>query len=352
MTKLQLLLVEDQDAYIEQYEDVVQAYVTDRDRPVEMRVEKSIEGAKRSLGGAVDAAVVDLNLGKDTTDGGEVIDELKAHFRVPVAILTGTPGDADDQPPVVGVFTKGEHGFDDVLDRLWAVHEVGLTKIMGGRGLLEERLNKVFLNNLVPTIDVWIGYAAKDPGRTERALLRYALGHLVADLEGDETPCYPEEFYLDPPLNASLTTGSLLRKKQGAEGKQASDAEWCRVVMTPACDLVVRGDGRRKADSIVLATVVPEADLYTSLKANLGRQRRLRQNNDASRYHWMPQSRSLDAGFLDFGHLETVALHACEQEYECLGPRIAPSFIKDIVSRFSAFYARQGQPAIDDGAKT
>ena len=343
MTPLHLLLVEDQDSYIEEYRDVVDAYVKEHGRSIAMRVEKSIEGAKQSLDGSIDAAVVDLNLGRDTTDGGEVIDELKAHFRVPVAVLTGTPGDADNQPPVVQVFTKGEHGFADVLDRLWAVHEVGLTKIMGGRGLLEERLNRVFLNNLVPTIDVWIGYGAGDPEKTEKALLRYALGHLVADLEGDETPCYPEEFYLDPPLEASLTTGSLLESK--GDGRY-------RVVMTPACDLAVRDDGNRKADSIVLATVVPEADLYASLKANSGRQRRLRQNNDASCYHWMPESGSLGGGFLDFRCLETVSLCACEQDYKCLVARIAPSFIKDIVSRFSIFYARQGQPAIQDVTAT
>ena len=343
MNALTLLLVEDQDSYIEEYEAVREAYVMRRRRPIKMQVEKSIEDAKRSLDGSVDAAIVDLNLGRDTRDGGEVIDELKAHFRVPVAVLTGTPGDADDQPPVVGVFTKGEHGFDDVLDRLWAVHEVGLTKIMGGRGMLEDRLNRVFLNNLVPMIDVWIGYGAGNPRQTEKALLRYALGHLVADLDGDETPCYPEEFYLDPPLEPSLTTGSLLQYRD--------DGTW-RVVMTPACDLVVRANGERKADSIVLGTVVPEAELYASLKANSGRQRRLRRNNDANCYHWMPKSGSLDGGYLDFQRLETIPLCELDHEYSHLGARIAPSFVKDVVSRFSGFYARQGQPVIDDGAAT
>ena len=339
MSELQLLLVEDEASYISQYEAVVKGYVQRHGRPIRMRVERSIEEAKRSLDATVDVAVVDLDLGRDTTDGGEVIDELKAYFRVPVAVLTGTPADADEEPPVVGVFTKGEHGFDDVLDRLWAVHEVGLTKIMGGQGLLEERLNKVFLNNLVPTIDLWIRYAAGDWERTEKALLRYTLGHLVADLEGDETPSHPVEFYLDPPLEALLTTGSVLQHKVEMN---------CRVVMTPACDLVVRSNGKRKADSIVLATVVPEAELYESLRAKPDRQRRLRQNSDAGCYHWMPKTRSLDGGFLDFRRLETIALVGWKEKYRCLDARIAPSFIKDVVSRFSGFYARQGQPAIDD----
>ena len=335
--------MEDEDSYIADCEAALERYVRKTGRSIEMRAAKTIRGAKQSLDGSIDAAVVDLKLERDTRDGGEVIDELKAHFRLPVAVLTGTPADADDEAPVVGIFTKGEHGFDVVLDRLWVIHEVGLTKIMGGRGLLEDRLNKVFLNNLVPTIDVWIGYGDGDPERTEKALLRYALGHLVADLEGDETPCFPEEFYLDPPLQASLATGSLIRHR-GDGG--------CRVVMTPACDLVVRGNGKRKADSVVLVRVVPEAELHESLAVNANRRKRLRGNNDASCYHWMPRSRSLASGYLDFRRLETVPLDALEQTYECLGARIAPSFVKDIVARFSGFYARQGQPAIVDETAT
>ena len=184
MNALRVLLVEDGTEFVESYRTVLSEYIKTHNRPIDMRVEKTLPAAMRRLDGSIDAAIIDLNLGKDTTDGGVVIDELKKHFRVPVAVLTGTPDDADNAPPVVRVFTKGEHRFDEVLDYLWAIYETGLTKIMGGRGLLEERLRRVFLTNLLPTIDVWVGYGKKDRGRTENALLRHALGHLVADLGG------------------------------------------------------------------------------------------------------------------------------------------------------------------------
>ena len=116
MIALQLLVVEDEDAYVEQYQDALRDYVQQHDRAIEMRVCRSLAEAKGSLDASIDAVVVDLNLGNDTTDGGEVIGDLKDHFRVPVAVLTGTPDDADDEPPVIRVFTKGEHGFDEVLD--------------------------------------------------------------------------------------------------------------------------------------------------------------------------------------------------------------------------------------------
>ena len=209
---------------------------------------------------------------------------------------------------------------------------------MGGRGLLEERLNRVFLKNLLPTLDAWIGYGRADAERTEKALLRYALGHLVADLDGDETPSYPEEVYLAPPLDNALTTGSLVKRRGD---------ETCHVVMTPACDLVLR-DGKPNVDSVILSEVVPEETVYVFLNANAARRRNLKRNNDKSCYRWLPNSKVADGGYLDFRQLQTVPLDRIGTEYERLDARIAPGFIKDIVSRFSAYYARQGQPVIGE----
>ena len=117
------------------------------------------------------------------------------------------------------------------------------------------------------------------------------------------------------------------------------------MVMTPACDLVRRG-GKPKTDSIILAQVVPEETVYGALKADAGRKKNLKRNNDKSCFHWLPNSEAADGGYLDFRRLHTVPLDRFGCEFERLDARIAPGFVKDIVSRFSAFYARQGQPVI------
>lgn len=337
MSALKLLLVEDDPRNVDDYRAVLDDYVERRRRQIEMRVEGTLAAAKDKLDGSLDAAIVDLNLGTDTSDGGKVIEEIKNHFRVPVAVLTGTPTDAVEEPPVVGVYTKGEHGFDQVLDRLWVIYDVGLTRIMGGRGLLEERLNQVFLNNLLPAIDIWVAHGEKDKKRTEKALLRYALGHLVADLEADDAPHYPEEVYLAPPVENSLQTGTLVRRPEG---------DTCHIVMTPACDLVIRAKGTPNTDVVVVAEVVPEDALFEKLGANRGRQTQLRRNNDSNCFHWLPKSADIGGGFVDFRRLETVAWDEFEERFQRLDARVAPSFVKDIVSRFSTFYARQGQPDI------
>ena len=334
---LHLLLVEDQESYVTEYNDVLSSYNEGKKR-VRMTVCKSIREAKRKLDFSVDAAIVDLNLGKDTSEGGKVVDELKKHFRIPVAILTGTPDDVDEIPPVIRVFKKGEHGFDEVLDCLWRPYEIGLTRIMGGRGLIEKQLNKIFLRNLLPTLSSWIEYGDKDAERTEKALLRYALGHLMANLDDDETDCYPEEFYLAPPLKNSLTTGSMVR-----------NGNTNYVVLTPACDLVLRKDGKgkkvkRNTNSIVLAEIFTEETVYRS--ANSDAKKALKNNNKLC-FHRLPKTKELDGGFIDFRRLQTVPLYKVGTEFNRLEMRIAPNFIKDIVSRFSIFYARQGQPVVD-----
>lgn len=155
-------------------------------------------------------------------------------------------------------------------------------------------------------------------------------------MDGDEVPSYPEEVYLAPPLDDSLTTGSLVKRKED---------ETCHVVMTPACDLVPR-NGSPKVDSVLLAEVVPEETVYVSLSANAKRKKALKGNNGKYCYHWLPKSEMAVGGYLDFRQLRTVPLDGIGTEYERLDARVAPGFIKDIVSRFSAFYARQGQPSI------
>ena len=337
MNSLQLLLVEDDDRVLKVYQDAVESYIEDKERQIDLHISKTLDDAKKILSPSFDVAIVDLNLGDGVSDGEEVINKIKELFRIPVAILTGTPESADNEPPVVRVFTKGTHEFQEILDLLWEIHEIGLTKIMGGRGELEKRLNEVFLTNLVPSIYAWLDHGRIDKDKTEKALLRFALGHLVAELESDQSPFYPEEVYLAPPLDLTLKTGSLVRLKE---------KETVHLVITPACDLVPRDSGSPKTDVIVVAEIIPEVTVFAKFKANDHVKDRLRSNNYTNYYHCLPNCDSTTGGFIDFRRLVTVHWHELDNKIERLNVCIAPSFLKDIVSRFSTFYARQGQPTV------
>ena len=86
--------------------------------------------------------------------------------------------------------------------------------------------------------------------------------------------------------------------------------------------------------------------MFGSVEANRKDEERLKQNNYSLCFHWLPKSGAIAAGFVDFRRLETVAWDEVDARFRHLNARVAPSFVKDIVSRFSAFYARQGQPDI------
>jgi hypothetical protein len=73
-----------------------------------------------------------------------------------------------------------------------------------------------------------------------------------------------------------------------------------------------------------------------------------RRNNSLELYlHWLPGTLEFKGGFLNFRKITTITVDEYNSSYEKLFIQIAPSFIKDIISRFSSFYARQGQPNID-----
>ncbi len=126
---------------------------------------------------------------------------------------------------------------------------------MGGRGLIEQRLSEVFLENLQPQIKTWISYGEEDSEQTEKALLRYTLNHLLQLLEEDGERCFPEEFYLYPPVSEGITTGSIVKEK-------TDDQPF--VVLSPACDLVIRSNGEFKTDRILLAGIEDESGVVNA----------------------------------------------------------------------------------------
>ena len=350
MNEFRLLIVEDDQRELNICRDTVDRYKHQKGREVELVECKNVKEASSKLDNSIDGAIIDLNLnpGNQEYEGNDVIQEIeKSHFRIPVIILTGTPDAADKDFANIGILKKGDPGtgYADLLDDFWDIHNTGLTRIMGGRGIIEENLNKVFRNNLLKQVETWIEYGKNNSLKTEKALLRYTLNHLLQLLDDDEDRCYPEEVYLAPPLTEKIRTGSLVKKKNGGG--------WF-AVMTPACDLVKRENNKRNTDRILIIEVEPTDTLFPWFQApNLsnnkkGELEKAFKNNKSDYYHWLPKTDSFEGGFLNFRKL--VALESDEFDGKFKTPpkvQISPSFVKDIVARFSSYYARQGQPEID-----
>ena len=345
MEPFRLLIVEDNEQDLNTFRDSLEIYRKQKNRDVHSVESRNLDDAMEKLDSSFDGAIIDLRL-KEQNDGNKITQQiLDSHFRIPIAILTGTPDSADPKLTYLGVFKKGEIEYSQLLDMFWEIHSSGLTRIMGGRGVIETSLNDVFLKNLLPQRDTWIEYGKSDSPRTEKALLRYALSHLLQLLDDDMERCFPEEVYIHPPVSVGVRTGNIMMRRTDYKPF---------VVLSPACDLVIRKNtGRAKSDQVMLV----EVESYNTVRTPIlkgekkdGREKkiaRLLQNNYADNYHWLPRTSVFDGGFINFRMLYSTTHKELSETFDAPALQISPSFVKDIVARFSSYYARQGQPDID-----
>ena len=73
----------------------------------------------------------------------------------------------------------------------------------------------------------------------------------------------------------------------------------------------------------------------------------LPQNNYSNFYHYLPQTSEFKGGIIDFRKIDTYKPTDFKSKFDDPDVQISIAFTKDIVARFSSYYARQGQPDFD-----
>ena len=338
MNQIKILLVEDAKEQQESFENIVEVFNRTNDLSVKYEIAEDTKDASNKIDNSYDGAIIDLSLPDDEEGGNEIVRELDDSFtRIPIIFVTAFADSVIDHPSVIRTRRREDGTYESDLLLLQEIHKTGLTRIMGGRGVIEENLSKVFLENLLPQIDTWISYGAEDSERTEKALLRYTLNHLFQLLEEDGELCFPEEVYLYPSVLDRITTGSIVKEK-------ASD-QWF-VVLSPACDLVPRGNNSVLNTDSILMVEIESVDKALGGSKSKSRVRELC-TNKRTYYHWLPETDFFEGGILNFRKLTTLNKDVFDERFGKPSIQISPFFVKDIVSRFSSYYARQGQPDID-----
>lgn len=345
---MKILLIDDEQQVFNDGKESASVY--DKEK-IEITFIKSINEDYLSILHDMDFAIVDMKLGADGQAGNVFIEKFNdLSIRVPTVIYTGTPDECDDEK-VLKVFRKTE-SFDTIFDFLVPIYKTGITKILGGRGKLENTLFDVFKKNLLPQISSWTKYAEKDSEKTENALLRYTLNHMQQLLDNDET-YLPEEVYICPPINRNIKTGSIIYN---------NESENYYIVLTPACDLAIRKNGKFKTDKVLLVRLEKYNDVVNRMtaeyKETTGRDWNskektktagdLHKNRYSLYFHYLPQAGIFSEDYLiNFRDIETIVSNKIGDNFLEPKMQISDSFLKDIISRFSSFYARQGQPDID-----
>jgi hypothetical protein len=347
MSDFRLLLVEDDEQDSKTCADCVKDFMKEKSCIIDLVSCRTVEEAQSKLDNSYDAAIIDLKLAAEGNEGNQIVRSIiESNYRIPIAILTGTPDSADSGFDYIGVFKKGEENatYSNLLERFWEINKTGLTRIMGGRGIIENALSEVFHKNILKQKESWIKHGNDNPERTEKALLRHTLNHLLLMLREDNEKCYPIEFYISPPLNDQIHTGSIVKEISG---------EKYYSIMSPACDLAMH-DGVYKTDRI-LVVEIEEFDKiiqiatrhFTDEEDKKVKRNRVLNNNYTMYYHCLPKTDLFKGGFINFRRV--LSYKPTDFKAMFLSPdyQISHFFLKDILSRFSSYYARQGQPDVD-----
>lgn len=342
MEPLNLLLVEDDEGVVKTYKSTINVYETKNNCKINLLESISVEGSIELIGRSIDAAIIDLKLGDDPDGGNKIIRNIhEKSYRFPITVLTGTPDETDTNLPLLSIKTKGDD-FEEILDDIFSVYDTGITKIFGGRGLIEETMDKVFWDSVIPHLDIWKKYSSEGEN-IEKALIRFTISHLHHLIENDVNASLPEEMYIK---GDTLGTGSIVKNKQ---------SENFHIVVSPACDMVKHSKNSFKTTKVALCEIEKYDDVIpeylgetNSTPKKIKAVERLIKNNHTNYYHWLPEAKLFSGGFINMRHMQTYEVtsekNEISEEFDTPMCIISPHFMKDIISRFSGYYARQGQP--------
>lgn len=355
MAIIDILIVENYPNDIQAYKDTIRTLNMDFDGEHEIKpVIKTTEdeGLKALEENEWSAAFIDLKLSTEdilsANEGNNIVKQIYAKRRFPVYIITNTPGDVSPdfiQSDFLKIKTKDDIDYNEVFNDIIRIQETGILKIIGKQGQIEKYLDKIFWDNLSTSIDLWSKDISRNPDQKEKSLLRYTILHMLEYL--DEENYHPSEFYITKPIKENIFTGDIV--------EYLGDRY---IVLTPSCDIVLRDDGSRNTRRILFCKIKDlssEVKNYSSLNSATGKSNDTRkrlnkyiQNNSTANFHFIPKHNDINAGLIDFQDKTTVGVRAVDrkiQKGEC--KRIATvsmPFLKDIISRYSNYYARQGSP--------
>ena len=341
MTHLKILFVEDNMQDISVLESAIEVYNERHQTEILLVLAKNYHEALTLLDQeSFDGMILDLYLGYDSENGKDILDHIQNQkIIIPTVVLTGTPDDLPDYK-FIELNRKGDDSadFDRILNNFEKTKKAGILELFGATGDIQTYLKDVFYQNIYHQKDHWLIH--EDLNKVKKALLRHTLNHLTQYIDEEDDIYFLEEMYIFPPISKKIKTGSIIKKKEPSSN--------FFIVLTPACDIA-----QSKAQCILLAEIlfpksmieknVPGTGVSNNRK---GRLKEFIKNKDHS-FHFLPPSFDFNGGFIHFASISSISPQELLDSFTETKIQVSPFFIKDIISRFSSFYARQGQPDLN-----
>lgn len=342
VTRLQVLLVEDDASNIDAWNDKAKSHNADSEAigfEVESLHARSVAEAQVLLDTRkIDAVVVDLRLHSDdgtegtpNDHGNALVKHVVDKHAVAMAIYSGQQQEADTTTcPQVEKFDRGG-GLNPVFDWLGRQREM-VVQVRGTKQAIERETARIFFRSIWPRWTHWTKDGADVTlGGT---LARHVVAHVHDSMLyfGGEV-AHPEETYFIPPVKDRLDTGDLIL-----------DEEKLWIVVSPRCDLAIAS----KVPTVLVAYCANISKEWNDAKAKT--QREMAQHSKAAKWHFLPpmldaEGKETGPWYVEFGNLR--AIPSSEVEGTLTAKRfasLAPQFVPSLVERFGAYFSRIGTP--------
>lgn len=314
------------------------------------------------------AIIIDLKLNNDDNaakpdeeiSGNVLLKRIIEKEIVPIVVITGFPDkvSTDIDRSIVKVLPKETNLYDEI-NALIEKYSDSVFKIFGSRGEINKNIKELFWN-VIPQCftskNQDISLLSKE--KQETVIIRYISSWLSNKYMFDDKyiNVEPIEMYMFPNPIKQVCTCDIYKKYIDA------NIDEYFIVLTPSCDLA-----NKKVDEVILCKIKnydevqsfkERLDIYNneqnkeSNKAKKAKGDLMKwfrnSHSDSLRYHFLPKVKDFTGGFVDFRSILSLEYdkergEIIDDSYLKIGV-ITESFKRDIVSRFSSYYHRQGQP--------
>lgn len=307
------------------------------------------------------AIIIDLNL--DVEDarqteienitGNMLLKQIINKEIIPIIVRTGLPDKVsnDINKDIIKIYSKDEP-FDKIIHELIESYSDSIFKIFGTRGKIAQKIKELFWKVMPECYSNKSEVHSLSLEQKEHVIIRYISSWFFNQYTFDKQyhSVEPIEMYMFPNPILQVCTCDIF-------SKQIDNDEYkYYLVVTPTCDLA-----NKKADNVLLCEIkkYSEIDTFKTLldkyhnsnsnsnKENLAKWFR-NAAQDSDKFHFLPKISMFDGGFVDFRTLISVGYdkengELIDKTYKKIGV-ITDHFKKNIISRFSTYYHRQGQP--------
>ena len=314
------------------------------------------------------AIIIDLKLNNDDNavesdeeiSGNVLLRRIIEKEIIPIVVITGFPDkvSTDIDKSIVKVLPKETNLYDEI-NALIEKYSDSVFKIFGSRGEINKNIKELFWN-VIPQCftskNQDISLLSKE--KQETVIIRYISSWLSNKYMFDDKyiDVEPIEMYMFPNPIKQVCTCDIYKKYIDA------NIDEYFIVLTPSCDLA-----NKKVDEVILCKIKnydevqsfkerleiynneqnKESNKAKKAKGDLMKWFR-NSHSDSLRYHFLPKVKDFTGGFVDFRSILSLEYdkesgEIIDDSYLKIGV-ITESFKRDIVSRFSSYYHRQGQP--------